>query len=450
MNTRLFLIASVLVLSTNLLKAQPPLSGMGELDREITSGLDMSRMETSFVLSVNSMNDDTKEKLNRVASNYRSRNKSVLAGLGASMLAGGFAAVVNIAGTEIINLTQIRSKQKKAWQEMRKKECTFVDSLQSVKGQSDFYGRQSNYGPLDPSDMNFDGITLKANRGGLEVLKMVCHIDTAQFDHLFLHSKFYLVVDTIVFHPYRSFLPNLKANHIEQPRKGEASQDEIDYWNTISQFSFDEHQSPTINIKMDIYSSWINELVQVYQDVKLGTFALNIPFNEKDLQDSIYIYSREKAVVEHRPVINMDGDCFVVPRSYMPVSANNPSWGTGEYKMKVVLSEKCRYNPKDGRSRNWHRDYKQLVRMQNHGKTKNEYWEDIVTTFRDNKNTILKATYTPLLTTGQSKFTELITGQRSGAQAGMQGGMTGGASGQNGIPTGGGMPSTGGGILRGK
>ena len=130
MNTRLFLIASVLVLSTNLLKAQPPLSGMGELDREITSGLDMSRMETSFVLSVNSMNDDTKEKLNRVASNYRSRNKSVLAGLGASMLAGGFAAVVNIAGTEIINLTQIRSKQKKAWQEMRKKECTFVDSLQ--------------------------------------------------------------------------------------------------------------------------------------------------------------------------------------------------------------------------------------------------------------------------------------------------------------------------------
>ena len=32
------------------------------------------------------------------------------------------------------------------------------DGLQSVKGQSDFYARQSNYGPLDPTDMNFDGI----------------------------------------------------------------------------------------------------------------------------------------------------------------------------------------------------------------------------------------------------------------------------------------------------
>ena len=65
--------------------------------------------------------------------------------------------------------------------------------------------------------------------------------------------------------------------------------------------------------------------------------------------------------------------------------------------MKVVLSEKCRYNPKEGRSKNWHRDYKQLVRMQNKGKAKNEYLSDVVTTFRDNKNTILKATYTPAL-----------------------------------------------------
>lgn len=82
----------------------------------------------------------------------------------------------------------------------------------------------------------------------------------------------------------------------------------------------------------------------------------------------------------------------------MPVSANNPSWGTGEYKMKVVLSEKCRYNPQSDRSKNWHRDYTQLVKMQNNGKAKNDYWDDIVTTFRDNGNTILKATYAPALT----------------------------------------------------
>ena len=172
-----------------------------------------------------------------------------------------------------------------------------------------------------------------------------------------------------------------------------------------------------------MYSSWINELVQVYQDVKLGTFSVNIPISENDLTDSVFFYSREKAIAEHRKTINMDGDCFVVPRSYMPVSANNPSWGTGEYKMKVVLSERCKYSPKEGRSKNWHRDYKQLVRMQNNGKAKNEYLSDVVTTFRDNKNTILKATYTPAINSLSS-----ILGIGSSA--------SGGKSGSTPIPTG--------------
>jgi len=446
MKTKLFLITCVLMLIANLSTAQSFHSqqGKGKPSEDIMSGLDMNSMETSFVLNINPMNEERKDKLNRVASNYRSHNRSILTDMGNSMITGGVAAIINIIGTEIINLTQIRSRQKKAWEQMRQKECMFVDSLQSVKGQSDFYGRQSTYGPLDPSDMNFDGITLKANRGGKEVLKMVCHIDTMKFDHLFLHSKFYLVVDTIIFHPYRSFLPNLKANHIEKPRANEASQDEIDYWNTISQFSFDEHQSPTVNIQMEIYSSWINELVQVYQDVKLGSFSVNIPINERDLTDSVYIYSRKQAIAENRPIINMDGDCFVVPRSYMPVAANNPSWGTGEYKMKVVLSEKCRYNPKAGRSKNWHRDYKQLVRMRNHGKAKNEYLNDVVTTFRDNGTTILKATYTPVLNAlpgmlgiGASSgggASKAGAGGASKAGAGGASQAQGGASGASGAP----------------
>lgn len=436
------LIALLLVSQFSILAclAQPPQQKMGKPDGGLMNGLDMSRMETSFVLNINSMDEPTKEKLNRVASNYRSHNRSILTDMGNAMLAGGVASVVNVVATEIINLTQIRSKQKKAWMEMRQKECTFVDSLQSVKGQSDFYSRQSNYGPLDPSDMNFDGITLCANREGKEVLRMVCHIDTTRFDHLFLHSKFYLVVDSIVFNPYRSFLPNLKANRISKPRPGEASQDEIDYWNTISHFSFAEQGNPTVNIKMDIFSSWINEMVQVYQNVRLGSFSVNIPISENELNDSVYVYSRQKAITEHRPTIDMEGDCFVVPRSYMPVSANSPSWGTGEYKMKVVLSENCRYNPTEGRSKNWHSDYKQLVRMQNNRKAKNEYWADIVTTFRDNKNTILKATYTPALNQGVSL---LGIGSSSGAMSGgMKGGSmpgTGAAQGAGGMPDAGGM-----------
>ncbi len=224
-------------------------------------------------------------------------------------------------------------------------------------------------------------------------------------------------------------MPNLKADRIEEPRKEGAPQDVKDSWRTISQFSYDEQQTPTINIKMDVYSSWINELVQVYQDVKLGSFSVNIPVPQNDLKDSVYFYSREKAIAAHQPTIDMNGECFVVPRSYMPVAANSPSWGTGEYKMKVVLSEKCRYNPKAGRSKNWHRDYKQLVRMQNQGKAKNEYVEELVTVFRDNGNTILKATYTPLL---NQVGTILGFGSTGSGTGGMSGGK----------PTGGTMPST--------
>ena len=56
--------------------------------------------------------------------------------------------------------------------------------------------------------------------------------------------------------------------------------------------------------------------------------------------------------------------------------------------------------------------------MQNNGKAKNEYILDIVTTFRDNKNTILKATYTPVL----SQMPTMIgLGALSGAGAGMSG-----------------------------
>lgn len=413
------------IICLHLSYAQQPRqkSEMTMHDKGITAGLDMADMETSFILNVNSMSDEKKEKLNKVASNYRQRSRSILTNLGSSMLLGGVTAVVNVIGTEIANLTKIRSKQKRAWEEMRKKECTFVDSLQSVNGQSDFYSRQSNYGPLDPSDMNFDGITLRAHRDGQEVLRIVCHIDTTRLDHLFLHSKFHLVADTIVFNPYRSFLPNLRANRLQRPRRGEASQDEIDYWHTISQFSFDEHQNPSVNIKLEVYSSWINELVQVYQDVKLGTFSINIPIHEQELNDSIYVYSRERAIADGKPTIEVIGDCFVVPRSYMPVSANNPSWGTGEYKMKVVLSERCRYNPQSDRSKNWHRDYKQLIKMQNNGKAKNDYWGDVVTTFRDNGNTILKATYTPALSILPS-----MIGIKAGGMAGGMAGATGGAS----------------------
>lgn len=142
-------------------------------------------------------------------------------------------------------------------------------------------------------------------------------------------------------------------------------------------------------------------------------FSLTIPINKDCITNDIYIYDREKAIANNEKTIDMTGDCFVVPRSFMPVSATTPSYGTGEYSIKVTMSQKGRYNPQGERARNWHKDYKQLLRMSKGNDVKNEYLQNILTTFRDNGSSILKATYTPLLSSGITMLG--LTFSKSGA-----------------------------------
>ncbi len=376
-----------------------------------SASLAQSKMQENdrFIISINDMSDERQRQLNDVAAAYRNDDRGILGTLGASMLTGGVTSVVNVMADEIIKLTKIRSIQKKKWQEMRQKECTFVDSLESMRGQCDFYEASSNYGPLDPSDMRFDGITFTSQRNGKEVLRMVCRLDTARLDQLFRHSKFHLVLDSLVFHPYNSYLPNLSANRIvADPEKNREV--DVEYYETISMFTYDELETPTVTIKMDLTSSWINEQVQVYQDVKLGSFSIDVPIPEAAVKESVYIYSRKDALAGKYDVINIVGDSFIVPRSYMPGAADRPSWGTGEYKMKVVMTQKAQYRKDGERSKNWHKDYKRLMRLQNGGKTQNDYWVDIKTTFTDKSGVIMKATYMPLLNMGVGAITGAVTG----------------------------------------
>ena len=415
-----------------------PMPQTGEIS--LPASLDGMMQENKFIVDINPMTTEKRRHLDRMASRYRENSRSVLTTLGKSMMIGGVTSAINVLTTELVNLTKVRKNQKQKWMEMRNKECVFIDSLCSVNGQRDFYRLPSSYGPLDPSDMNFDGITFRALRGGKDVLRMVCHLDTTRLSHLFLHSKFYLVLVTFEFHPYQSFLPNLSANRVTGPDT-KASDGEKAYWNTISQFDFAEQKDPKLKIRLDFSSSWINEAVQVHRDVFLGSFDIEIPDKEDNLTGSVYFYSRQQALAEGKPTIDVKGDCFVVPRSYMPVSAQNPSWGTGEYKLKVVMSETCRYNPDGKRAKNWHDDYKQLVRMQNNGKASNEYWTSIKSAVIDNSTTILKSTYTPLVSYGMNALglqtaTAGAAGMAGGAMPGAAAGgnkPAGSASGQGGM-----------------
>ncbi len=415
------LLVTLLVLGISHLEAQTlmPASASGE---EKVNAMPVAMEEDELIVSINSMSKDSRKKLNEVAALYRNDSRSILTDLGRSMLAGGATALVTVVSEELINLTRVRSIQKKKWEAMRNRECVFIDSLESARGQRDFYTQPSKYGPLDPSDMNFDGITFSAKRDGQEVLRMVCRIDTTRLNQMFLHSKFYLVLDSLVFYPYRSYLPNLSANRIgwtpsnTGKKKSKKQREQEAYWQTISQFSYEENGSPQLSIRMDLTSSWINEQVQVYQDVKLGSFSLNVPIPENQLQeDSSYVYSREEALARGETPIDIHGECFVVPRSYMPVSAHDPSWGTGEFKLKITLAQRARYNPNGARAKNWHEDYKQLVRMQSGGKAESDYWRSVKTTFVDKSGTIMKATYAPLVNYGVVTVTGWVNPPASAA-----------------------------------
>ena len=401
---RLYIALAAILLQSVTVTAQTP---MGRASNPVASpdqpatrvtevpSMPKHEIASSMTLTVNRMNDEKKQQLNRIAMQYsNTRAAKLLPTIGQDMV----MSLTDILVKEAYYALTIRSRQKKEWMELRQKECIFVDSMQSVGGQRDFYAQTSVMGPLDPTGINFDGITLDASKNGHRVLHMVCHIDTSRFDMLFRHSRFYLVLDSFAFFPYQSFLPNLGVGASDLAKRSDLEQGDIDYWNTISHFNFAEHRNPSVRVTIDLYSSWINELVQVSQDVRLGSFWLNIPINESDLRDSAYIYSRQEALASGRPTIDINGSSFVVPRSYMPLDARKPSWGTGEFKMKVVLSENCLYNPEGMRAKDWHKDYKQLMRLYNHGKDPDMiYLTHPLVTLRESNGVLLKAVYAPII-----------------------------------------------------
>lgn len=353
----------------------------------------------TWEVSVNQMDSHSREKVNQIVEELQSKGgttRSVLNDILGSMLTGGVTAAVDVVATEIINLAKYKKTQKEKWMQMIERECNYTDSMSSIKGLKDFYGEASTVGALDPSNINFDGISIRGIRDEKEVLFMSCHIDTTRLDHMFQHSKFNLVLDTLIFHPYQCHLPNLQANGIRMMRSETTERD--------NSFSFDERQNLCVGLEMTLSSSWINEAVMVMNNVELGTFKLNVNIDQKSPE---FIYSRRQ-IEQNRAnrldrdttFIQIEGDCFVVPRSYMPISGGKRMWGTGEYKIKVKMREACQFNRDEDRNKKmkeWYKDYKQLRKMQKKGSQIEEY---LKTVWKQNGNTLVKQMLKQGLNTG--------------------------------------------------
>lgn len=444
-----FIISVVAVLVSLSVSAQQPMpkggGGVGAKDKAPAEFMQVK---------INPMPSSTREKITRAAEELQMRGGATRGILTDVLKASGFGAVsslIDVTTSEIIHLATYRKEQKNKWLKLIENENNYTDSISSIKGLNDFYLQTSRYGALDPSDINFDGISIRGQRNGEDVLYLSCHIDTTRLEHLFHHSKFYLVVDSIVFNPYKCHLPNLIANGISLEDKDKCERN--------NKFSYDEREHLTIGMELALSSSWINEAVFVQKNVQLGTFKLNVNIPDNT---ELYTYSR-KAVEKNRELVQvnpalrldtayveMEGDCFIVPRSYMPINGEEKMWGTGEYNIKVKFREVCDIRKDASRNeklKHWKKDYKQLRKMQKQGSELGEYFKNI---WKQNGTTLMKTMIKQGLTTGAS---DLGLSQQSGGMGGMSGGgmMQGSATGGNQTNTatqtgGGGKPVVGGGM----
>jgi hypothetical protein len=214
-----------------------------------------------------------------------------------------------------------------------------ITSIQDVK---DFYKETSLDGAMDPKGMTFDGIGCLRMEGPDTVFFISCHIDRTKLDRITKHSKFELVLDTLILSPYHSNLPN--------------SQLPLTY-------SFEERKNFNLGVDIKITSSWMTQLIELHNNESLGEFTLTIPVDAKKLDDKGFLrYVREENSPSEYEVL---GECFIVPRSYMAIRDSEGeyenSWGTGQYQLDITLSETCDIT--DAYRENWKADWKKRSSM---------------------------------------------------------------------------------------
>lgn len=416
----------------------------------------------SWEVNIKQMPPEVRANITETMANLKGtdEDRGIIADMGSAVGMGLVSGLVDAVVTETFNLAQYRKKQKQEWMRMIQNENNYTDSITSIKGLKDFYTSNSRIGALDPSNINFDGIEIKGMRNGQEVIYMSCSIDRNNLEHMFRHSKFNLVLDSLSFNPYVCHLPNVMANGIRTMndiKKGKAEM----RGDTILRpgkggngFSFDERNNLRVAIDFSLYSSWINEAVQIHKNVELGNFSLvvNIP---NDVI-GVYTYSRNEILnlAKEEPkdkqqeflannLIDIEGDCFVVPRSFMPLDNGDLMWGTGEYNIKVKVRESCQFADNSEKAKHWREDYKRLRQMQNRSGEVQEYFQ---TLWNQYGNTLIKSSYKTALTTGindliPQKTVSVRSSNMMGGSQSMQGGNSqsgggpsGGNSSQNNIP----------------
>lgn len=272
-------------------------------------------------------------------------------------IASGYVTSFIDLGVNAIGALLTRnSRLKEEWEETVKQENVYQTQISTVSEVNDFYKQTSFDGAMDPKGMRFDGIGCLRKENKDTVFYISCHIDRSKINRIINHSKFELVLDTLIISPTHSNLPN---SSLDIP------------------FSFEERKNFTLSMNIKLLSSWMNEIVQLQKNQELGEFSINIPVDQSVLDIKGYLHYVRNA--NDAPAYKVLGESFIVPRSYMGYRDENDnyknSWGTGEYKLDITLKETC--DVTDQYRSKWKEDRKRRKEMQPKEKFFASSWQTI-------------------------------------------------------------------------
>lgn len=295
---------------------------------------------------------------------------------------GYVTSFIDLGVNAIGSLITRNSRLKEEWERTVKSENVYQTQISTVSEMNDFYKKTSFDGAMDPKGMRFDGIGCLRKENNDTVFYISCHIDRSKISRIINHSKFELVLDTLIISPMHSNLPNTP----------------LDF-----PFSFDERKNFTLSMNIKLISSWINEIVQLQKNQELGEFNINIPVDQSVLDNKGFLrYVRN---VDDAPAYKVVGESFIVPRSFMGYRDENDnyknSWGTGEYKLFIELIETCdvteqyRENWKENRKRRKNMQPKESFFASGWRIISNQRWDElskswVITTLRAPSEIITK------------------------------------------------------------
>ena len=254
-----------------------------------------------------------------------------------------------VVGMGISYLADAIKGDREKWYATAEQHCHYKHILSAESTIDDFYALPSTKGSMDPENMKFNGfgcksfLELKDYPGmGIDVFYIYCKLrrdPEVGLKHIVNHSKFMVELDTLIFNPRFCNLPNDSTGSIE------------------SRFDFEKRNNLTFQLKVRIFSSWMNQATMILKDQQLGEFTITARIDKSKLNAN-GLFVLDKNDPDYEKLVSIEGDCFIVPRSFTGTTdAKNYSqaWGTGQYRIEMELNENCGiideyYLKKDGQS----------------------------------------------------------------------------------------------------